>query len=65
VLRRWHELSPVLKREHTGSSSASGYSLSPSSTTTSSTTTSSTSSGSTATDRRKDGLLQAPATNLS
>jgi UDP:flavonoid glycosyltransferase YjiC (YdhE family) len=57
VLRRWHELSPVLKREQTGSSSASGYSL-----TSSSTTTSSTSSGSAATDRRKDASLQAPAT---
>lgn len=52
VLRRWHELGPVLKREQTGSSSASGYSLTPSST-----TTSSTSSTNTAVDRTKDRSL--------
>jgi UDP:flavonoid glycosyltransferase YjiC (YdhE family) len=52
VLRRWHELGPVLKREQTGSSSASVYSLTPSTT-----TTSSTSSTSTAVHRRKDESL--------
>ncbi|KAE9377675.1 glycosyltransferase family 1 protein [Stipitochalara longipes BDJ] len=48
VLRRWQEMSPVLKKEQTGSSSSSTYSLTPTST-----GTSSTSSASTATDRRK------------
>lgn len=54
VLKRWRELGPVLKKEQTGSSSSSGYSLTPSST-----GTSSTSSTSTATDRRTDGPLPA------
>ncbi len=52
VLRRWLELGPVLKKEQTGSSSASGYSLTPSST-----TTSSTSSMSTVVHPRKDESL--------
>lgn len=55
VLRRWHEMGPVLKREHTGSSSASSTTLMSSLSTTSTST--STSSTSTAASKNRDKSL--------